>query len=71
MQSTTSKGIEFSILIFGCGNGRPQYTSEMNPLLHILDRILVWMFVVGGIGSAFVIAISFVEDMHELFTKDE
>lgn len=29
------------------------------------------MFVVGGIGSAFVIIISFAEDMHELFTKDE
>lgn len=29
------------------------------------------MFVLGVVGSTFVIVISFVEDMRELFTKDE
>jgi len=43
----------------------------MNPFLHVLDRVLVAMFIVGGIGSAFVIGISFVEDMHELLTRDQ
>lgn len=39
--------------------------------LEILADVLVAMFVIGGIGSAFVIVISFAEDMHELFTKNE
>ncbi|HWF67876.1 MAG TPA: hypothetical protein VN670_11250 [Acidobacteriaceae bacterium] len=56
---------------FARDDGSTQYTFEMNPLLHILDRVLVTMFVIGGVGSAFVIVISFAEDMHELFTKDE
>ncbi|MEO6830103.1 MAG: hypothetical protein ABI164_09865 [Acidobacteriaceae bacterium] len=43
----------------------------MQLLLKGLVNVLVAMFVVGGVGSAFVIVISFVEDMHELFTKDE
>jgi len=43
----------------------------MNIVLTILDRILVTMFVVGGIGSAVVIVISFAEDMHELFSKND
>lgn len=43
----------------------------MQLLLKTLDHVLVAMFLVGGIGSAFVIVISFVEDMHELFTKNE
>jgi hypothetical protein len=39
--------------------------------LHLLDDVLVAMFLVGGIGSAFVIVISFAEDMRELFNRDE
>ena len=39
--------------------------------LEVLADALVAMFVVGCIGSAFVIVISFAEDMHELFTKNE
>jgi hypothetical protein len=43
----------------------------MQLLLAGIDHLLVAMFLVGGVGSAFVIVISFVEDMHELFTKNE
>jgi hypothetical protein len=43
----------------------------MQLLLKGLIDILVAMFVVGGVGSAVVIVISFAEDMHELFTKNE
>lgn len=43
----------------------------MSLALKVLDYILVTMFVVGAIGSAFVIVISFAEDMHELFTRNE
>lgn len=43
----------------------------MQNLLKAVDYLLVAMFLIGGVGSAFVIAISFVEDMHELFTKGE
>ena len=39
--------------------------------LHLLDDVLVAMFLVGGVGSAFVIVISFAEDMRELFNRDE
>lgn len=48
-----------------------QYTLEMQILLKILDHFLVGMFLVGGVGSAFVIVISFIEDMHKLTAKDE
>jgi hypothetical protein len=43
----------------------------MQLVMKGLVDVLVAMFVVGGVGSSFVIVISFVEDMHELFTKDE
>lgn len=43
----------------------------MSLVLKIVVDVLVVMFVVGGIISAFVIAISFVEDMTELFSKDD
>ncbi|HET9088042.1 MAG TPA: hypothetical protein VFN53_11010 [Acidobacteriaceae bacterium] len=49
----------------------PQYTAFMDLLLRIVDRILVSMFLIGGVGSAFVIVISFAEDMRELFSKRE
>ncbi len=39
--------------------------------MKVLEQVLVAMFLIGGVGSAFVIVISFIEDMHELFTKDE
>ena len=48
-----------------------QYTLEMQILLNLLNHALVAMFLIGGVGSALVIVISFAEDMHELFTKDE
>ena len=48
-----------------------QYTLGMQILLKILDHILVGMFLIGGVGSTFVIVISFVEDMHKLTAKDE
>ncbi|HVC90801.1 MAG TPA: hypothetical protein VND66_09300 [Acidobacteriaceae bacterium] len=43
----------------------------MQIFLKALDHILVGMFLVGGVGSAFVIVISFAEDMHELVTKND
>jgi hypothetical protein len=43
----------------------------MQIVLKIVDRVLVAMFLIGGFGSAFVIVISFVEDMHELFSKND
>lgn len=43
----------------------------MQILLKVVDHVLVAMFLIGGFGSAFVIAISFVEDMHELFSKND
>ena len=48
-----------------------QYTLGMELFMKVLEQVLVAMFLIGGVGSAFVIAISFIEDMHELFTKDE
>ncbi len=39
--------------------------------LHLLDNVLVAMFLVGGLGSAFVIVVSFAEDMRELFDREE
>ena len=50
---------------------RPQYTLGMQSLLKVLDHVLVAMFLIGGFGSAFVIVISFAEDMHELFSKND
>jgi hypothetical protein len=43
----------------------------MQLLISILDPLLVGMFAVGALGSALVIVISFVEDIHELFSKGE
>jgi hypothetical protein len=48
-----------------------QYTLGMQILLKVVDHVLVAMFLVGGVGSAFVIVISFVEDMHELLSKND
>ena len=48
-----------------------QYTLGMHLLLKVLDHVLVAMFLLGGFGSAFVIVISFAEDMHELLSKNE
>lgn len=63
--------MQFYIYKFHANSLSPQYTLEMQLLLKTLDHVLVAMFLVGGIGSTFVIVISFVEDMHELFTKNE
>jgi hypothetical protein len=54
----------------GIQGGR-QYTLGMHLLLRAVDHVLVAMFLIGGFGSAFVIVISFVEDMHELFSKND
>jgi hypothetical protein len=48
-----------------------QYTLGMHLLLKILEYVLVTMFLIGGFGSAFVIVISFVEDLHELYPRSE
>ena len=54
-----------------CIQGAQQYTLGMQILLKVVDHVLVAMFLIGGFGSAFVIVISFVEDMHELFSKND
>ena len=33
----------------------------------ILEHILVWMFLIGLVGSSIVVVVSFVEDIMELF----
>jgi hypothetical protein len=43
----------------------------MQILLKVIDHILVGMFLIGGVGSAFVIVISFVEDTHELLSRND
>ena len=43
----------------------------MGLMLKIVERVLVSMFLIGGVGSVFVIVISFVEDMHELFSRSD
>lgn len=43
----------------------------MQFIISVLDPVLIGMFIVGGVGSAIVIVVSFVEDMHELFSKGE
>ena len=48
-----------------------QYTLGMQILLKTVDYVLVSMFLIGGFGSAFVIVISFAEDMRELFSKND
>ncbi|MGB7196980.1 MAG: hypothetical protein WBG23_01665, partial [Acidobacteriaceae bacterium] len=48
-----------------------QYTLGVHLLLKVVDHVLVAMFLLGGFGSAFVIVISFAEDMHELFSKND
>jgi hypothetical protein len=54
-----------------CIQSTEQYTLGMQILLKVVDHLLVAMFLIGGFGSAFVIAISFAEDMHELFSKND
>jgi hypothetical protein len=43
----------------------------MSLILRIVVDVLVAMFVAGGVVSTFVIIISFAEDMHELFSKND
>ena len=38
-----------------------------HPIIHLLMLILSTIFLVGMAGSAVVVAISFVEDLYELF----
>jgi hypothetical protein len=38
-----------------------------HPILDLAMRILSYMFLIGMFGSAIVVAISFVEDLYELF----
>lgn len=54
-----------------CIQSARQYTLGMQILLKVVDHVLVAMFLIGGFGSAFVIVISFVEDMHELISKND
>jgi hypothetical protein len=39
-------------------------------LINFAIQVLEWMFLLGLVGSAVVVAISFVEDGNELFGKD-
>lgn len=42
----------------------------MEGFVTILVRTLEWMFLVGIIGSALVILLSFVEDIETMFERD-
>ena len=49
------------------GAGRSRYnSSKMNPLIALGMHIVATMFLVGIVGSAVVVVISFIEDLHEL-----
>ena len=43
----------------------------MHALATLFLDILIAMFLLGIVGSALVVAISFVEDFRELFSSDE
>jgi hypothetical protein len=43
----------------------------MDPLIHIVSKILVPLFFFGLLGSAVVVLISFVEDLTELVGEEE
>jgi hypothetical protein len=45
-------------------------TIESMILITFAIRALEWMFLIGLVGSAVVVVISFVEDGNELFGKD-
>ena len=38
-----------------------------HPIIDLLMQLLSFIFLIGMIGSAVVVAISFVEDLYELF----
>jgi hypothetical protein len=44
-------------------------TAMNHPILEFAMLVLSVIFLIGMIGSAVVVAISFVEDLHELFGK--
>jgi hypothetical protein len=41
--------------------------SMDHPIIHVAMLVLSTMFLIGMAGSAIVVAISFVEDLYELF----
>jgi hypothetical protein len=43
----------------------------MHFLGTLFIHVITWLFFIGLAGSAIVIAISFVEDFHELFGPDD
>ncbi|WP_263375973.1 hypothetical protein [Granulicella aggregans] len=43
----------------------------MDPLIHIVSKILVPLFFFGLLGSAVVVLISFFEDLTELIGEEE
>jgi len=43
----------------------------MDPIIHVVARILVPLFFFGLAGSAVVVLISFVEDLKELLGEEE
>jgi len=43
----------------------------MDPLIHIVSKILVPLFFFGLLGSAIVVLISFIEDLTELVGEEE
>jgi len=71
VQSNIASAAKTLYLQFAAVDGSPQYTLGMHLLLKVVDHVLVSMFLLGGFGSAFVIVISFAEDMHELFSKND
>jgi hypothetical protein len=43
----------------------------MDPLIHIVSKVLVPLFFFGLVGSAVVVLISFIEDLTELIGEEE
>jgi hypothetical protein len=40
-----------------------------HPIIDLVMQVLTFMFLIGMAGSAVVVAISFVEDLYELFDE--
>jgi hypothetical protein len=40
-----------------------------HPIIDLVMQLLTFMFLIGMAGSAVVVAISFVEDLYELFDE--
>ena len=55
------------IELWFCGASGCRIESMNHPIIDLLMQLLSFIFLIGMAGSAVVVAISFVEDLFELF----